>query len=35
MGMQLDDGSLVSMWYEQARGEGTHAELRLAHWSLN
>ena len=32
--VQLDDGSLISVWYEQIRGKGTKAELRLAHWSL-
>lgn len=31
---QLDDGSLLSVWYEQTQGPGTNAELRLAHWSL-
>lgn len=32
--VQLDDGSLISVWYEQTRGRGTKAELLLGHWSL-
>ncbi len=33
--VQLDDGSLVSVWYEQSRGKGTNTEVRMAHWSLD
>lgn len=32
--VELDDGSLITVWYEKQK-DSPRAQLRLAHWSLN